>query len=214
MSIAGIFFEKKLNRGYIFSVYLLSYLLVMFTVCMSGFIYPHYGMILAPMTMFPLAALCGLFEKDKNNLAGYLAFIAFLVSLCYPVWLAIVDRSVNTIFNRDKEKEYSGIIEDVCANVEAGTRPSDKIVVYGNWNYVYLKCGRMPASKYSYQFPIMNVDENIKTEFMNEISEKMPKAIVVQAGYYDDTIDYFINSNRYEEVWQESEDGAKVYILK
>ena len=60
---------------------------------------------------------------------------------------------------------------------------------------------RESASKYIYQYPISNVDSNIKNDFIKELIENEPK-IIVKINANDDiikTINELIEQKKYKE---------------
>lgn len=195
--------------------YLISYIAVIYTACMSGNIYPHYGMILTPMTVWPLAMLYNETAKhERINPPSYILLSILLVSLSFSVWINVANKFFNSYRYRTADKEETTTVSQICSYIDEHTIPSDHIIVYGNWNQIYLRCNRLPASKYSYQFPISYIRDSITQEFYEDISTTRPKAIILQAGHSEDNnIKNFLLRNNYNKVWQESTtNGAAVYI--
>lgn len=86
---------------------------------------------------------------------------------------------------------------------------NDKIIVWGNWNIIYVQSDRLPASKYSYQFPVGNIDENIIKDFYNEINETVPKMVIIPQGSELGTMENFLNEHNYTNVYEI--DGAVIF---
>ncbi len=189
--------------------FLVGLILSFVTVCMSGRNYSHYGMILVPMFVVPFGFLFQEFWGEKsNNALGIVAILLFF-SLCFTGWFQAFEKVAVSIGSRKKNVE---IADEICIMVDDFTDKSDRIVVYGNWNYIYRHCDRLPASRYSYQYPIGDIDPSIADEFFDEVLEKKPKIFVIQPGYYDGRVSKFLEQNDYDKVWAEDESGALVYV--
>lgn len=159
--------DKKsyFNIGYLFYI-----LLTIILVSMSGKIYPHYGMILVPLAIYPISKVI---EYIKNNLRlkrtmllGTLLFLSVIGFFVYG--------SKNVVF-RDDESSKDILVANF---VKQNSNPNSEITVFGNCNVVYLISGRKPASKYSYQFPIGTVNPEIMDEYFEEITLSQPEIIV------------------------------------
>lgn len=99
--------------------------------------------------------------------------------------------------------------------INENTLENEPISVYGNWDVIYVESKRPHSTKYSYQFPISEIDIEIKTEYMNEIQQKLPKIIVIQEGHADENIINFLNTNEYKKIWSEDkieDNRASVYL--
>lgn len=55
----------------------------------------------------------------------------------------------------------------------------EKISIFGNWNIIYVLSKREPASKYSYLYPIADVDKGIMREYIEDLENAPPKLIIV-----------------------------------
>ena len=67
---------------------------------------------------------------------------------------------------------------------------------------------RLPASKYSYQFPIGKVDRQILIEFFEELEITLPKFVIIAEEIGD--MEKFLNNNNY--FCANEIDGRKGYI--
>ena len=215
-------FIKKSSTNYrlLWRSYLCAFVVAVVLACMSGRNYPHYGMVLIPLTVFPFAALYSELESNKEyNLILVVSLL--LISVVYPAWLNTLKYTVNSFSHRQTGELVADSVLKPCELIEQYTSTSDKIVVYGNRGYIYLRCNRLPASRYSYQFPIAAVRPKILEEFFDEVAEEKPKVFIVQAGYVDDGVLDFLNDNNYKEEWRENSDlsavgnesGTRVYVL-
>lgn len=200
--------ERSLAIWY-FAVFVVCIILA----CMSGRIYPHYGMVLVPFSAFPFAVLCSILNKGESW-SGILGLITIvMVAFVYEGWLEVANRGVMALEKRIRNAEMIELVDKVCEQMDKYSDVEDRVTVYGNWDYVYLKCNRLPASRYSYQFPIGKVVPEYMEEYYDDLRTNKPKVFVVQGGYGDVGMLEFLNSNQYIEKWNDGEDGVKVFVL-
>ncbi|MBQ3280054.1 glycosyltransferase [Candidatus Saccharibacteria bacterium] len=203
----------KKEERFMAATYLVTFIVCVLTACMSGRTYPHYGMVLVPLIVFPFATFCHDLNRGENRKPILMFLMVFLISLTFGTWLEMANREVDTLNKKLRNPEAVATTSEICKYVDKYTIASDKISVYGNWDYVYLRCNRLPASKYSYQFPIGEIDSTIMDEYFEEIKKNKPKVFVVQGIYYDETIKEFLGLHNYTEKWVEGNTGARVYVL-
>ena len=55
--------------------------------------------------------------------------------------------------------------------------------VFGNKDIIYLLCDKRSASKYSYQFPIIEARRGIYQEYLEDIRKNTPKMVVIDQGF-------------------------------
>lgn len=186
---------------------------------MSGRTFGHYAMTLVPMVVFPLSIIGGLCKNDNESsgiIKIYLALCVFSITTI-PLW---IERTNDILlkFELRNTDHASVTMTDICNVIQTNSTKEDKITVYGNWDIVYVVADRMSASKYSYQFPIGTIDEQIMDDYFAELEKVVPKIIVIQDGYLDENIENFIEEYDYELLWEwswrgEVEDAAKIYKL-
>ena len=212
LALAGYFatVEKKNNR-LILATFFVAFLVAVLAACISGRNYPHYGMILIPLPVF---AFAWLYSKIEGGVLA-IVFSVFLLSLTFSAWLKVSQSAVSSFLNRQEGEAVAELVKKSCEYTEALTSSDDKIAVYGNRDYIYLRCHRLPASKYSYQFPIAAVKPAILTEFFTDISASKPKVFVVQEGYVSNEVQEYLIRNGYEEDWRDGEEDwrARIYTL-
>ena len=169
-------------------LYLVAYVGCIVGACMSGRIYSHYGMVLVPFAVFPFSFFCYDLSLNKGikNSVVYSALALFLVSLTFNSWIEVARRGDDAFNRRSNNDEIVQAIDEVCGYVEANSDISERITVYGNMNIIYLKCNRLPASRYSYQFPISEVRPSILDDYYKEIENNRPKVFVLQKQYNND----------------------------
>lgn len=205
--------NRILNRTYL--AYMIFNLLL---ICMSGMVYSHYGMIIVPMVSYPLSMIFSDIEDIEINsiskAIGILVSIYALSTMILPDWIETVKGLPNTFENR-KDCNISDTAMTVAKIIEENTEDTEKISVYGNWNFIYILTNRSHATRYSYQFPISEVKPEIMEEYIEQMEEEQPPIVVVQAECKDDTISSFLEDNQYELIWSENKetmDEALVYM--
>jgi hypothetical protein len=83
--------------------------------------------------------------------------------------------------------------------IEAYTEEDEPITVYGNENAFYFYSQRVSASKYSFTYPIILMDEKIRNEYFQELHDTLPKLILVQTLWCNDEyIQEFLATHPYE----------------
>lgn len=217
--ICIFFFRRKNSDKLVYGSYICFLFINLLFICLSGMTYEHYGMILVPAVVFPIASLYGLvnttFKGDCGKIFALSITACFLCFIVAPDWLDTLAKT-GTIYNERNTDHISGDVSTVCKLIEEYTSNEDKISVYGNWDNIYVRSDRLHATKYSYQFPIGKVMPEIREEYWQQMNCEYPRLIVVQAGHYDTDILDFVSVNNYEILWAERTDslneGAIVYI--
>lgn len=211
-----IYLVVKSGRA-LYSLYLCYMGCTLCLVSISGRQFNHYGMVLIPAVVFPVACLLAECEKNQVGNRSALTMIVTLWLIIYliiPGWSSDISLLMQTYANR-KENEYTQLTEDICYIVGQKTAPDEKISVYGNWDIIYLFSGRMHATKYSYQLPVAKISSEIKTEYFRQLEEERPKIIVVRGSQWNDgDIRRFLTENCYELIWQEDKEEKAALIFE
>lgn len=199
----------------------IAYLIYMFVtlmfLCVGGKTHGHYGMILIPLFAYPLSSLFGEAEKIQTlqtaHLLKMIISVYFLSNVIISDWGTVVSSLPS--FYKDRMVEHkSQLVTSIAEIVWSRTSEEDLISVYGNWDLIYVVSKRTHATKYSYQFPIGEVQPRIMEEYMRELQEELPEIIIIQAGRYDERIRRFLYENCYELIWSQKEDdmdGALIW---
>lgn len=191
------------ERGYLNTGYLLYFIATILLIAISGRIYAHYGMILIPMISYPSTKV---FEYIKNNFK--IKKCIFLAAIIFVISLYLSARGIKNVANMyENMNNESDLNIQVAKCVIENSREDDLITVFGNKNIIYLLSDRMPASKYSYQFPIGTVNPYIMDEYFEEINTKQPKIMVI----YNELkrMSDFLEDNNY--MLLASYSGVKIY---
>ena len=71
------------------------------------------------------------------------------------------------------------IVKVISRRIREKTDSEQKISVIGNFGAYYWVSQRLSASKYFYQMPPIAVSQKIETEYLTDLNNNMPEAIVV-----------------------------------
>lgn len=203
ISTVFLYFKKS---KYIYGIYFIYLFVNLILVSLSGMTYPHYGMMLIPAVVFPIASIMSYFNKEFMRI-GSIIMAAFLIcNVISGDWEATMAGLIYTYEGR-KERHLSDDIKPILEVIENNSKVDDYISVYGNFDLVYVLSGRKHATKYSYQFPISDVYPMIMENYWKELEEEKPELIVVSAGYYNNDMIQFLDRNGYELLWAAREDS-------
>ncbi len=214
LSFVFLFIKNTKNNKYAEWAFFIAYTVAVLAACVSGRSYPHYGMVLIPL---PIVAFSWLYKKILAEGDGRNALIIvvslFLAFASYLPWMKVVGTAAESFAHRSTGELVSTAVLKSCEYIDKYTDPGDKIAVYGNMNYVYLRCNRLPASRYSYLFPIADVNLSILDEFFDDVVKNKPKVFVIQGGYVSEKITTFLSEQGYEKEWVDVYDDGKVRIV-
>lgn len=208
--LSSIFLTIKIrSRRSLWFVYTLMMIANLIFICMSGMQYNHYGMILIPVVIFPIAGMLSFLSEHTTNkqpIGAYLLAGFLLCTVIWNDWSAGINTARKKYESRN-ENHVSGNIIKMVELIQANTLPDDSISVYGNYDIVYVVSERTHATKYSYQFPIGTVYPAIMEEYWNELHEEQPRIIVVQRGHYDNSAKSFFENEHYDLLWAANNDS-------
>ncbi|EOS20473.1 hypothetical protein C804_06318 [Lachnospiraceae bacterium A4] len=170
----------RLKRGYCDIAYLICLMVTLPLISMSGMSYAHYGMVLVPLMAYPIANFISSGKLYEKNAGISIVIIWLLINYTITPFGTAVSHLIENYINRNIDQRNG--IYDIVELIENNTDEQDKITVWGNWNIIYLLSKRMPASKYSYQFPIAEVDESIYEEYFNDLELTPPTFVIVKPG--------------------------------
>lgn len=176
-----------------------------YLICISGMQYPHYGMILVPIVIVPIAGMFSyIAEYSGNQPIGTYLFSGYLIlTVVWNNWSSLINSTWIT-YNTRNEESISQNVKTMAEIIQKNTSSEDRISVYGNLDIVYVVSERSHATRYSYQFPIGSVYPAIRVDYMMQLREEKPLIIVVQKGHYDSDIKEFFNNECYELIWAEN----------
>lgn len=199
-SFAIIMYSTKDDKKRI--VYLVYMILSFYMACMSGMPYDHYMMVFVPNIILPFAILfdyCNKsVKKGSRDLFSVIIIIYIVSAIIYPAWIDTLKKVPDSYRTRGEKENY---VNDMVNIITQNTNKDDKISVYGNWDMLYIASSRMHATKYSYQFSISKVSEEIANNYFDELQEEMPKIVVVEATHYDERMKNFLEKNKYKQLY-------------
>ncbi len=204
----------KKNKSLMLPVsYLLYILLTVFLIILPGNVYLHYELILIPTLLVPILIVLQSIENKKDILLSILyfsifIFIIFLSSIKNIIYIYKIytNSDTDTIH---MNKYIAEIIED-------NSDENDNIMVVGNNCSIYLESNRKSSSKYIYQYPIMQIDYEIKKQVKRDLIYSNAKLIIYDKNIVDtkinsdikEIIQLLINKNIYDRV-----DEINSYII-
>ena len=202
------------EKRFLYITYSLYLIATLFLLSMSGRDYSHYGMILVPAFAFPIASAffyCNRAEKAVSFLLG--AFL--LCSVGASTWITQI-AEVPSIYSTRHDNHFVGQTAEICDVIIANTSPDDTISVYGNWDLLYVHTNRRHATKYSYQYPLTLISEEIDNDYWQQLKAEQPALIV--SAYPDagkaELMDQFVSENGYTQIWTDeiNDTGIAVYV--
>ncbi|MBR2586922.1 glycosyltransferase [Candidatus Saccharibacteria bacterium] len=215
LALAYSFLDQETVARKTTRIFLATFLFAILAACMSGRQFPHYGIVLIPLIIYPFAILYSKFESAPSGREIIIVVSTLLFLLAFPAWKTTLRSAAISYSNRSVGEPVANSIKAACDYTNLKTSESDRIAVFGNRDYIYLRCNRLPASKYSYQYPISEVRPAILDEFFADISATRPKLFFVQAGYNTDRVLDYLKANDYEEIWHDgNENGDRIFIPK
>lgn len=180
--IAFLYLAEKETFSAIYLIYTIATLL---SICLSGMRFDHYGMILSPVLSYPLSRLLSRLAHRLQSTARRInketVGFALILVIAFCPWRRPIYTALGYVHHfihgipRNDNSEYNIVARYVTSN----TDKDDRITVFGNCDYIYVLSKRLPASKYSYQFPIGQVYPAIMDEFYGELDKFVPKLFVV-----------------------------------
>lgn len=204
------------RKSFLYYSYIVCLLLTLCFVAMSGYKYAHYGMVLIPLVVFPLASLMAECEKQKMqsiNLAAMVTALWLLVSIIAPLWLPHLETVVK-IYEERNSSGYSQSVQDICKIIMEKTSEDDAISVYGNMDIIYILSHREHATKYSYQYPLCGIKPEILQDYIRQLQEELPKIIVTGRQECDNEMIAFLEENQYICIWIEDGEDWPVKIYE
>lgn len=220
IALSSLIFIGKMKNCFLNITYIVYLVITIWSMCISGMRYNHYGMILIPSVVYPLALIFSEIEriefKNISNVIEAIVIIYILSVIIVPNWVELIETIPSTyaVKDIDHKEEPANTAADIIA---FSTTDDESISVYGNWDIIYVLSNRKHATRYSYQFPIGQVMPEIMDEYLSQLQDELPHFIVIQPEFYNynNTIKDFLNKNKYELFWSQpgdsSMDGALIY---
>ena len=177
---AGLLCGKEQKLYGLSMIYLLVSLAA---IGMAGREYNHYGIILMPLTVVPLALALRFLEERVQGRTLLLSGILVALFLFYPWWQTIQSLPYRTLPEQTTEGAISTYIRSI-------TDEDETIIVCGHKDVFYVLSGRMAASKYSYPLPIAMIKPSVYDEFFDDLYENPPAVLITDTFTEEDQLDY------------------------
>lgn len=206
--LLSLYYMYAAKNKFLYITYSIAYVITLLSASISGQQFPHYGMVLAPFIVFPFATLLSELEVDYRPVA--VVFLILLSYIIYPAWLDLFINAARAYDHREIGLGIETSLSKPCEIVQELTDPTDRIAFYGNRGAIYLRCRRLPASRYSYQFPISRVRPEILDQYFAELKSNLPKIIITHPGHNDERIRAFTSEHGYKIEWSEPHEGGAV----
>ncbi len=205
---------RRKEERFLYGIYLFAYVCTVFFMNLSGKETAHYGAIMIPLMAFPLAAFYA-HVKEKMPEESWIS--AKVLMLCFVGLLSF--SALNSIYRLDVEKisfgkgeNLDGELAMIRTIIQENTEEDDPISIWGNWDWMYVISNRIHATTYSYQYPIVTTNPEIKEEYFAELEEELPKLILVRTAdeLADEEMVAFCEENGYTLAW--SGNVADIYL--
>ena len=195
--------NKLKKQGFLCASYLVYFVVNLVLIAISGHEFGHYGMILVPAMVFPIAGFFRFCNEHNGKVAAMLICAYLFCNVISNDWMKQIS-SIPRIYAQ-RGQSHIGFVEKEIANIiRARTASEDKITVYGNWDIIYLLSERMHATTFSYQSSIFIVKPNFADIYFETLKKEPPKIIVIRSGNYDSKIRNFLEKNSYQLIWQQN----------
>jgi len=161
------------------------YLLSLVFTCMAGYTWAHYAIILLPIYPIGIAILLlyldnKLLQIERKKANYIIAILAFMLT-----FIIMIDDKTNMAMYHDSmwiiqySPNNSSEEKIICNKIRSMIPEDSKISVYGNACSYYLLSERKSVSKYTYQNPICIINNEIGMEYIKDILDNLPAAIVI-----------------------------------
>ncbi|NLL02507.1 MAG: hypothetical protein GX265_05780 [Mollicutes bacterium] len=180
-------YKKIYGNKYVYfiSIYVLLVLTLVST-SLSGFHFPHYGIILLPCFIicfgFFLKSIWYIAIENENN-----AIVkTMILSMMFVIGFIIAKYDNNSY---DYMKSKAWIIQNENTRpdltefgnlINKNTNPKDGIMIFGSYPELYLVSDRLSSSKYSYQnYWTFSSQEKIVNQVIKDVADEKTKALVI-----------------------------------
>ncbi len=213
LALALLIFHTIKIKSFFDILYIVYFLVNIVFLSLSGLSFPHYGMIIIPSLVYPFASFCSRYKiKMKSPKTGLsFVFIYVILTLTVPDWLTTASTALKDLGGQESAQMDENVLQ-VAKFVTDHSSPEDEILVCGNWNIIYNVSERFACTKYAYQSPPLSIDEKRAEEYYEEISQNLPKVIVLSDGCFGyKEIRAFIKKNHYTKVGKNKPGNTTVY---
>jgi 4-amino-4-deoxy-L-arabinose transferase-like glycosyltransferase len=195
--------KQEISKNFSFILFWFS--ATIFGSLLSGRPYPHYLIQVLPPLALVLVELVN-FKNRKNQVLSLLCLFIFSFTLFkfnfyyYPVfsyYSNFYSHLVGKKSTADYRNYFGSQINDmyeISDYIKSNTTSVDKIFVWGDLPYIYALSDRLPTSRYTVAYHIVDFDGYVST--MDKLKSNLPKFIVytVMPDRPFPALDNFINN--------------------
>lgn len=191
--------RMKENKIY-WRSYFICYVLSVLLCSMSGNDYVYYRVSMVPCYAVPMAVFLGEMKYDKYQTYSIRALLLVSAAVLVQQWSRPVINTLSAVKNMTDEVSLGDAHhQELFRLIGQYTDEDDEFIVYGNEDAFYFYSHRFAASRFSFQYPVILVDEEMRESFFDELDEKMPKLILVQSLWCNDEyIQEFLLTHPYQ----------------
>ncbi len=196
---------------------------------LSGVVLGHYAIVSAPAVVLPVGMLFEICQgnyltlngnneenvigKGTGNSIAVILLALFLTGYMLPGRVLGCFADLADYAARRNEVNHAEITMNLRDVISTNTNHEDKITVYGNNDLLYVVSDRVHATRYSYQYPIGDVNEEILDEYFEDLAKEPPKLIAVCPGHLDERIEKFIDEYNYNLIYAENSENSNLGYL-
>lgn len=196
-----LIFQKKEQKFY-WGTYVVYLILSVLLCSMSGNDYIYYRISLVPCYAIPVAMFLSEWKYDRNHTDSIQVLLIIGAAVLVQQWPGPVVHTLSEIKNMTNEVDLGDEHhQELFRLIEEYTDEDEPFIVYGNENAFYFYSHRFAASRYSFQYPVILMNEEIREDFFQELDEKRPTLILVQSLWCDDEyIQEFLETHPYRSI--------------
>ena len=211
--------REHLKKNYLLFISSYIYFISTFLcVILSGFEYPHYGILFFPCYVINFGYLYYFFhliiEKYiKENSISKLYIINTLI-LILAICVCLFQNNIfyyykNHWYVFTNEKSRSELYE-LAEVIKENTEIEDEIIVFGNYPELYLVSERYSSSKYfQLNWSSFSENEKIVNEFLSDLRSDKTKLFVINKNFMDNKFKNILE-DKYDLIFT-SNDGYEIY---
>lgn len=198
------------------------------TAIMSGFAFPHYGIIAVYGIVYPIAMIFTQLPQHvkKNGRWSYakedalvlaLFAFAFVGAIC-PTWFTVIRKDLDTYISREEDYYKNSVQTVLISNtIQKYTDENDEIAVYNGDSiipHIFLHSNRRSATRFIFFTSTIENFKGMGDEYFNTLEEKKPKIIAAggTALFRSERMRNFLSDNGYRIVYPNSEAGRNLKI--
>ena len=197
-------FHQKTKERFLYGTYLICVFANLYLISASGMAYPHYGMVMIPLEVIPLAGFLAFINNGRDSSGKLISVVLMGFLLCYVIigdWETVLMDAADIYYDREN-RHLSETTKQLCRLVEEWTDEHETISVYGNYDIIYAETGRPHATRYSYQFPIGDVEPYISKQYWKQMKAEIPQIIVTESDVNNVKLRKYLKNNNYYLLWQ------------